>query len=225
MEAQCALLFDLLGWDWKYEPFSIMLPNGVSYTPDFFIEGHRFIIECRGYESAKGQRQIEGFCDLVSNRRRDLPVMVERYMVIGTRPMSASRSLKSNSPQIGFCDTCLMWVLTCGLQEECPLCDCKAEFNFIIECEAGQLLLNGGVPSSEWEEYINSISGPDMWMNRALPRTLRSSGHHFLAAKAEEFTSFRDGQIVLIKEGIDPIEMETLQLAVRLVQSDQKRFH
>jgi hypothetical protein len=41
MEAQCACLFDKLGWEWEYEPWSLMLPSGLSYTPDFWIDGDK----------------------------------------------------------------------------------------------------------------------------------------------------------------------------------------
>lgn len=60
LEAQCAFLLDRLDWEWKYEPQSYMLPNGVSFTPDFLVPNHGLFIECRGYESKKGALQIKG---------------------------------------------------------------------------------------------------------------------------------------------------------------------
>lgn len=65
LEAQTAFLFDKLGWEWQYEPQSYMLPNGVSYTPDFLLKGRGTIWECRGYRSPKGNSQIQGFCNLL----------------------------------------------------------------------------------------------------------------------------------------------------------------
>lgn len=66
LEAQAAFLFDKLGWEWRYEPASFMLPNGVSYTPDFLLPGQNAVLECRGYRNEKGTKQIIGFCDLVT---------------------------------------------------------------------------------------------------------------------------------------------------------------
>lgn len=66
LEAQAAFLFDALGWVWEYEPQSFMLPNGVSYTPDFLIPDLSLFVECRGYDSEKGRRQLEGFPELMA---------------------------------------------------------------------------------------------------------------------------------------------------------------
>lgn len=66
-EAQAALLFDLLDWEWEYEPQSFMLPNGVPYTPDFLVPGQNLFVECRGYDSPKGRLQIAGFAGLVAD--------------------------------------------------------------------------------------------------------------------------------------------------------------
>ncbi len=65
LEAQCAYLLDCLGWDWQYEPTSYMLPNGVSFTPDFLVTDQGLFIECRGYDSAKGNRQLAGFIGMM----------------------------------------------------------------------------------------------------------------------------------------------------------------
>lgn len=59
MEAQCAVLFDKLGWEWEYEKYSLMLPSGTTFIPDFWIPKLQMLVECRGYESARGNRQIE----------------------------------------------------------------------------------------------------------------------------------------------------------------------
>lgn len=66
-EAQAALLFDSLGWEWEYEPHSFMLSNGVAYTPDFLIPNWNMFVECRGYDSEKGRMQLDGFAELVGS--------------------------------------------------------------------------------------------------------------------------------------------------------------
>lgn len=65
-EAQCAFLLDKLGWEWEYEPQSYMLPNGVAFTPDFLVRELGLFIECRGYKTRKGWRQLKGFAELVA---------------------------------------------------------------------------------------------------------------------------------------------------------------
>jgi hypothetical protein len=61
MEAQCAVLFDKLGWGWEYEKFSLMLPDGTPFIPDFWIESQWLLVECRGYSSERGDRQLLSF--------------------------------------------------------------------------------------------------------------------------------------------------------------------
>lgn len=91
LEAQTALLLDRIGWEWVYEPGSYMLPNGVSYTPDFLIMDHNLVIECRGYDSQKGHKQLEGFAELIKSgldfirspqEHPDWKERVEAYIVL-----------------------------------------------------------------------------------------------------------------------------------------------
>lgn len=61
MEAQFACLLDHMGLQWTYEPFSLVLPDGVAYTPDFLITyglKKQSIVETRGYRSSHGDAQI-----------------------------------------------------------------------------------------------------------------------------------------------------------------------
>lgn len=67
LEAQCAFLFDQLDWEWEYEPRSFMLPNGIAYTPDFYIPSCGAFWECRGYSTDKGEAQIQGFASLLQS--------------------------------------------------------------------------------------------------------------------------------------------------------------
>ena len=61
LEAQMAYLFDTFRIPWRYECTSMMLPSGILYTPDFWLPYHMAVVECRGYHSAKGERQLESF--------------------------------------------------------------------------------------------------------------------------------------------------------------------
>jgi hypothetical protein len=39
LEARWATYFDIAGLNWTYEPVRFELDNGLTYTPDFFVEG------------------------------------------------------------------------------------------------------------------------------------------------------------------------------------------
>jgi hypothetical protein len=84
LEAQCAYLLDCFGWEWSYEPKSYMLPNGVPFTPDFLVTNRGLFIECRGYDTKKGAKQLIGFAGLMKN---GIPAIedeppVDTFMVI-----------------------------------------------------------------------------------------------------------------------------------------------
>lgn len=61
LEANMARILNLMGYNWKYEPKSFLLDNGVHYQPDFFVPRLNLWIETRGYSNNKGNKQIEGF--------------------------------------------------------------------------------------------------------------------------------------------------------------------
>lgn len=84
MESKVALLLDKLGWAWEYEPFSVML-DGINYTPDFYIREHGYVIECRGYDSNLGNKQIARFGDKVyGSSGLDIPgYPISHYAVFG----------------------------------------------------------------------------------------------------------------------------------------------
>ncbi|MFA4834935.1 MAG: hypothetical protein WC749_02520 [Dehalococcoidia bacterium] len=67
LEADTAYLIDGLGYKWQYEPQSYLLESGIHYWPDFYIPELKLIIECRGYETDKGEAQIEGFAKMINN--------------------------------------------------------------------------------------------------------------------------------------------------------------
>lgn len=60
-EADVARLLDGAHIEWEYEPKSFLLADGTHFMPDFYVPAGRLWIECRGYRSAKGDRQLLGF--------------------------------------------------------------------------------------------------------------------------------------------------------------------
>lgn len=118
MEAQCALLFDRCGWKWEYEPKSFMLKNGVNYMPDFHLTEFKTVVECRGYESEKGTRQIQGFAAEYAD------LGYRRYLVIGpdsSRLFGVEDDDEEYQPaaELSFCRQCQQWVIC---TEDVPFC-------------------------------------------------------------------------------------------------------
>lgn len=186
MEAQVALLLDTLGWKWQYEPFSIMLPNGTAYTPDFLIEGHRFIIECRGYESDKGERQIDGFAGLVTARTGDY----ERYLVIREGQAQVTEwGGRTTNGSVAFCARCRMWFIGEQDAPKCPYCSDLSFDEMTIESRQGQLLILGRIPSQHWEVSFGIKATYDRWMRTALVAVISAGGHGELASAVEDLCS------------------------------------
>lgn len=67
LEAQTAALLDAMHLGWVYEPCSLTFPDGISYTPDFWIPCVATILECRGYETDLGLRQINNVIKIVKS--------------------------------------------------------------------------------------------------------------------------------------------------------------
>lgn len=65
LEADFARMLDALKIRFEYEPQSFLLDNGTHYLPDFWCQDLRLWVECRGYRSAKGKKQIGGFIRLL----------------------------------------------------------------------------------------------------------------------------------------------------------------
>lgn len=66
LEADVAFLVENLGYKWLYEPQSYLLKDGTHYLPDYYLPELKLFIECRGYESIKGEYQIEGFAEMIA---------------------------------------------------------------------------------------------------------------------------------------------------------------
>lgn len=78
LEADIAFLIDGLGYEWLYEPQSYLLDSGIHYLPDFHVPKLKLFIECRGYWTEKGQKQIEGFGKMINQGK-----ISGDYLVIG----------------------------------------------------------------------------------------------------------------------------------------------
>lgn len=66
LEADIARIITCIGYTYEYEPVSFLLPSGLHYWPDFYISDIHLWIEGRGYESDRGQAQIEEFSKLIA---------------------------------------------------------------------------------------------------------------------------------------------------------------
>lgn len=161
MEAQCAVLFDKLGWTWEYEKYSLMLPSGTSFIPDFWIEGQWLLVECRGYKSDRGDQQIQEFAAMLAarNERRvgiglapelELPNHNGEFydfLVIG--PDRCSLYKREWAPTAAIFCTCVCgkWQLAHG-GDACQECLevsgwLDGDRSFQLTVKAGRLLLNG----------------------------------------------------------------------------------
>ncbi len=161
MEAQCAVLFDKLGWEWEYEKYSLMLEGGTTFIPDFWLRSNWAIAECRGYENKRGVRQIDAFAELVESKGFSLPeeprCKVFDFLVIGpyhaavygkhktridyTEEPPSLREDFMRCPAI-FSKCACGWKLA-NRACWCPNCD-KFDFRVaILTVESGRLYLNG----------------------------------------------------------------------------------
>lgn len=167
MEAQCAVLFDKLGWEWEYEKFSLMLPSGISYIPDFWIDTPWIISECRGYESERGQRQIEEFASLVEKHHgfevSDEFGNVSQFLVIGPERVTLYSASKRNNgipivnrqpyefgaPIVHLCGC--GWRML-GENPWCPNCEQLPVAAVVLSVKTGKLYINGtAVEDWDWK--------------------------------------------------------------------------
>lgn len=159
MEAQCAVLFDKLGWHWKYEPFSFMLPSGIAYTPDFWSFDARSIIECRGYETDRSVRQLDDFVSLIETRG-GLPVAelggtVNSFLIIGPEDVRLYTSFDlrwkeqaASSRRAYLCQPGIIFRCECGWQLGnyafwCPDCEKRALSAIALTVKQGKIFGNG----------------------------------------------------------------------------------
>lgn len=147
MEAQCALLFDLLEWEWQYEPQGYMLPSGKSYMPDFYLPGQSAIVECRGYTSERSDELLHEFGNEIEGGAITAIPAVRRYIVIKENDMLvfARRRDFHDACLVVYCDYCNAWALL-GLGEgcchKCGCHGCSITRAYVLSVKAGKVLLN-----------------------------------------------------------------------------------
>jgi hypothetical protein len=154
MESKCAYLFDKLGWKWQYEPFSVML-DGINYTPDFYIPDRRYVIECRGYESELGNRQIEEFGK--SLEILDIPGFPMRnFGVIGPHESVIWKNTDREKPMgLARCLTCGSWFYKDDwIGRRYHTCSRYGpwlhDYDFLVSVKDGDILFCGH-SSDEWD--------------------------------------------------------------------------
>lgn len=91
LEARWARYFDQMNLSWLYEPFSEDIGSGVTYTPDFVVEGIG-AIEIKPTIEALDESawRIEKFCAKNAKRRV--------YLFHGSNPYSAGTTLLTGRP-------------------------------------------------------------------------------------------------------------------------------
>lgn len=147
-EADCALLLDRIGRAFEYEPQSFLLDDGTHYLPDFYVPSLRLWIECRGYESKKGGRQVDGFAKMVAKSHP----RAEDYLVLGGSRMGFYHLAQpATSAMLGRCRDCGTWTLVgAPNQYACASCGAwglnDAEFLHVLD---GKILI-GPVPIETW---------------------------------------------------------------------------
>jgi len=143
MEAKCAHLFDTLKWKWEYEPHSFMLPSGINYRPDFWIEELAMFVECRGYQTKDGNRQIEEFGECVQNQSISIPggVPIDSYAAIISDSKSILWTRGTDHPVILAvfkCTACEKYSVNI---EYCDFCE-QPRLMRIISFDGGVYLYN-----------------------------------------------------------------------------------
>ena len=169
LEAQTAFLFETFGIAWEYEPTSVMLSNGICYTPDFHLPNQRSVVECRGYDSEKGQKQIEGFVKALraDTLKYKSGHSVSRFFVIaGDHRSRVYRGWDDEDENhegilLQRCCYCGEWSLGdfdnygCGTSK-CGVSPCCLSAVLSLTVEKGKLLLNG-LGSEGWANENNRI--------------------------------------------------------------------
>ena len=157
LEAQAAALFDKLGWKWEYEKFSLMLPSGLTFIPDFYIESIALLVECRGYVSTRGRRQIDETVAVIEDERDALPLpdgnSAYEFLVIGPDKVALFKNSRRESipatkrtacyllPAAVYRCACGWTVLNDFLW--CPNCNTHATAALLLSFCEGRILVNG----------------------------------------------------------------------------------
>lgn len=178
LEADFAFLLDGLNISWSYEPRSFLLDDGTHYWPDFWLPTLRLWVECRGYDSEKGQRQINGFANWVESgeltpaMRRRTPLHFDSedfsppsfdelvdYLVVREHAMFVELGAADQQPRLARCAKCSSWFFFgCSGSFRCRACghsdgDHHLDAETTIELFGGQVMLNNRT-SQDFANYI-----------------------------------------------------------------------
>lgn len=147
LEAQCAVMLDKMSCHWTYEPTSFMLPSGVAFTPDFLVKGLGFshvYVECRGYKTRRGERQIDELGEIVLGRPREWTDIecILNFITIGPDDVSlyAKHAAARQPVSFGKCNHA-GWRIVGACDVSCS-CD-TGHPNVNISLYRGKILLNG----------------------------------------------------------------------------------
>lgn len=159
LEGQTAFLLDALGMTWEYEPKSYMLSNGASYLPDFYVDHQRMYVECRGYQSERGDSQIQEFGKSVSEGQVG-PHGQAILRFVALRDTGVECYRPRHPPCEGCmaarCSTCQLWGLIGFGDGRCPTClehGRTIEKALVVAVDKGKILLNG-TPSEQWDRLL-----------------------------------------------------------------------
>jgi hypothetical protein len=92
LEARWAALFDILAWQWVYEPF-----DGDGYVPDFLIQGdYPVLVEVKPSTTLKELSQYVARID------SGLPDWAGDVLIVGATPSMPSAYWNERNPAIGW---------------------------------------------------------------------------------------------------------------------------
>lgn len=163
-EADVAMLLDKLGWKYEYEPLSFLLDNGQHYQPDFWLPKLRLWLECRGYDSEKGEMQLDGFAKWIQEGRvgREMTLvgpasdLTSSYLIIrgdaGPEFYAmhfATEGIWAEEVFLAYCERCHQWYIGTDIADWCWWCREKRIVShcFTFEGQQGRLVLTEGEDS------------------------------------------------------------------------------
>jgi hypothetical protein len=167
LEADVARITKMLGYRFEYESTSYLLPNGVHYWPDFYIPDIHLWIESRGYDSDKGESQIEEFSKLISagfimpdkslSQTPDFGLDVLPFELVNKNDAPDYLVIKYDSVQ--FTEYCNRFGCTTSLEVALIRCSHCKHYSFVgqgsLQCRfCGAWDGNGHI---DFMKYINGI--------------------------------------------------------------------
>lgn len=102
LETKIAFFLDTLKINWKYEPYTITLKSGTTYTPDFYLPEQEIYIEVKGKIEEHNINYCIEFCEEV-NKELILISNDDIYYFITYFDKEVTYS---NCLQIGLCSRC-----------------------------------------------------------------------------------------------------------------------